>query len=242
MRHPPWGGFDPEDERAGALTPQQTQEGQSEKPPAACLPRCGWAQLGDVAVNYTQIAALWPGIRLRSFPDKGTIACTLVRGFLRQPRPPCRRVQTPEHSQTRRHRMRFPVNVTSQKQCPVCKKAVPGPASTARPPLPESATLTFCVLSFVQGRSRPVFLGGEFMLSWDSGLLKSPLSRYRLGATLRTARKEARDSNASCIEIQFCSTACLRQFLMTAVDELERRVADVQPEVQATPAKAERGK
>jgi hypothetical protein len=33
------------------------------------------------------------------------------------------------------------------------------------------------------------------------------------------------------MEIQFCSVGCMRQFLMDAVDELERRIEKVTPEV-----------
>jgi hypothetical protein len=130
-----------------------------------------------------------------------------------------------------RRGMRFPVNVTSQKRCPVCKKAGPG---TNPPVVPrqETAALLFVVQSFVHGRSYPVFLGSDLILGWDSGVAKSPRSRASLGAAFTAARKEARDANAGRLEIQFCSIRCLRQFLMDAVDELERRVAAVEPEVR----------
>ena len=72
--------------------------------------------------------------------------------------------------------MRFPVNVTSQKRCPVCKKAGPGTNPPATP-RPETASLSFVVLSFVHGRSYPVFLGSALILGWDSGVAKSPRSR-----------------------------------------------------------------
>lgn len=128
--------------------------------------------------------------------------------------------------------MRFPVNVTNQKRCPVCKKAGPG---THPPPTPrrETASLTFVVQSFVQGRSYPVFLGGDLILGWDSGVAKSPRSPSSLGAAFIAAKKDARDAGAGRLEIQFCSTSCLRQFLMAAVDELDRRVAAVGTEVRA---------
>ena len=34
------------------------------------------------------------------------------------------------------------------------------------------------------------------------------------------------------MEIQFCSVRCLRRFLKEAVDELERRIAEVKPVVK----------
>jgi hypothetical protein len=128
--------------------------------------------------------------------------------------------------------MRFPVNVTRQTRCPVCKTAGPGTNQPVTPRQP-TATLSFVVQSFVHGRSYPVFLGSDLILGWDSGVSKSPKSRAALGAAFTVAKKEARDADAGKLEIQFCSTDCLRQFLMTAVDELERRVAAVEPEVRA---------
>jgi hypothetical protein len=127
--------------------------------------------------------------------------------------------------------MRFPVNVTSQKRCPVCKKPGPGTNPPATP-RPEVATLTFVVQSFVHGRSYPVFLGGDLILGWDSGVSRSLRSRASLGAAFIAAKKEARDASAGRLEVAFCSTRCLRQFLMAAVDELERRVATVESEVR----------
>ena len=128
--------------------------------------------------------------------------------------------------------MRFPVNVTNQKQCPVCKKAGPG-TNLPTTPRPENASLTFVVQSFVHGRSYPVFLGGDLILGWDSGLTKSPQSRKSLGAAFTAVKKDARDGDAGTLDIEFCSTECLRKFLMAAVDELERRVEAIEPEVRA---------
>jgi hypothetical protein len=133
--------------------------------------------------------------------------------------------------------MRFPVNVTRQTRCPVCKKAGPGTNPPATP-RPENATLSFVVQSFVHGRSYPVFLGGELILGWDAGVSKSPQSRASLGASVSIAKKEARDVGAGELEVQFCSTACLRQFLMAAVDELERRGTAVEPQVEAARQRA----
>jgi hypothetical protein len=84
------------------------------------------------------------------------------------------------------------------------------------------------------GPSRPVALGSHLMLGWDSGVAKSPRSRSSPGASFRAARREGEDPEGiGHLEIQFCSTRCLRQFLMDAVDELERRVAAVESEVRA---------
>jgi hypothetical protein len=127
--------------------------------------------------------------------------------------------------------MRFPVDVTSQKRCPVCKKPGPGTKPPATP-RPETATLWFVVQSFVHGRSYPVFLGGDLILGWDSGVSKSPRSGSSLGASFSAAKKTARDAAAGQLEVQFYSTRCLRRFLMAAVDELERRVEVIEPEVR----------
>jgi hypothetical protein len=78
-----------------------------------------------------------------------------------------------------------------------------------------------------------VFLGCDLILGWDSGIAKSPRSRASLGAAFTAAKKDARDAGAGRLEIQFCSTRCLRQFLMDAVDELEHWVAVVDPDVRA---------
>src|SRR5262249_42129529 len=104
--------------------------------------------------------------------------------------------------------MRFPVNVTRQTRCPVCKKAGPG-TNPPVTPRPETATLSFVVQSFVHGNSYPVFLGGHLILGWDSGVSKSPQSRVSLGASVSLAKKEARDVRAGQLELQFCSIACL---------------------------------
>lgn len=128
--------------------------------------------------------------------------------------------------------IRFPVNVTRQTRCPTCKKAGPGTNPPATP-RPETASLWFVVLSFVHGRSYPVYLGGNLMLGWDSGVSKSPQSRASLGASFFVAKNEARNTRAGDLHVQFCSIACLRQFLMAAVDELEKRAAAVEPEVEA---------
>jgi hypothetical protein len=90
------------------------------------------------------------------------------------------------------------------------------------------------VHSFVHGRSYPVFLGSDLILGWDSGVATSPRRRASPGASFSAAKKKARDPGAGRLEIQFCSTRCLRQFLLDAVDELERRVASVVPKIRAS--------
>jgi len=127
--------------------------------------------------------------------------------------------------------MRFPVNVTSQKRCPVCKKAGPGTNPPATP-RPEVASLLFSVQSFVHGRSYPVYLGSDLILGWDSGVSKSARSRASLGAAFTALKKDARNPGAGQLEIQFCSTRCMRKFLEAAMDELERRIAAIEPEVR----------
>jgi hypothetical protein len=134
--------------------------------------------------------------------------------------------------------MRFPANVTRQKQCPVCKKAGPGTRPPATP-RPETASLSLVVMLHAPGRSSPVVLGADLFLGWDSGIDRSPRSRCSLGASLRAARREGEDPYGVGLEIQFCSTRCLRQFLMDAVDELERRAEAVAPEVR--PARSRQG-
>jgi hypothetical protein len=128
--------------------------------------------------------------------------------------------------------MRFPVNVTRQTRCTVCKKAGPGRNPLAIPRA-ETARLSFVGHSFVHSRSYPVFHGGHLILGWDSGVSKNPQSRVSLGASVSVAKKEARDVGAGQLEVQFCSAACLRQFLMARADELERRCAGVLPHVEA---------
>jgi hypothetical protein len=137
--------------------------------------------------------------------------------------------------------MRLPVNVTSQKKCPVCKKPGPGTKPPATP-RPETASLWFVVYSFVHGRSYPVFLGGDLILGWDSGVSRSPRSGDSLGAAFFAARKTSRDQKAGELEIQFCSTHRLRQFLMAAVDELDRQVKKIEPEVRKARGSAGAGK
>jgi hypothetical protein len=70
------------------------------------------------------------------------------------------------------------------------------------------------------------------MLGWDSGVCRHPNSRASLGAALYVAKKNGRRPDVGQMEIQFCSVSCLRRFLKEAVDELERRIAEVKPEVK----------
>ena len=135
--------------------------------------------------------------------------------------------------------MRFPVDATRQRRCPVCKAAGPG---TRRPatPRPESAGLSFAVWHTAgAGQAGPVVLGGDLSLGWDAGVSRHPQSRAALGAVVRVAKLQAPQPGEGSIDLEFCSIACLRQFLLAAVDELERRAAAVGPQVQAARARAE---
>ncbi len=135
--------------------------------------------------------------------------------------------------------MRFPVNATRQKRCPVCKVAGPGTNPPATP-RPETASLSLAVWHRAgKGHAGPVVLGGDLYLGWDAGVCKSPRSRTSLGAVVRVAQVEAPTAGEGMLKMQFCSIACLRQFLLAAVDELERRAEAVGPEVQAARERAQ---
>jgi hypothetical protein len=139
--------------------------------------------------------------------------------------------------------IRFPVNATRQKRCPVCKTAGPGTNPPADP-RPETASLLFAVWhGAAKGQAGPVVLGGDLYLGWDAGVSKHPRSRTTLGAVVRLAQLQAPRPNDGAIDLQFCSIGCLRQFLLAAVDELQRRADAVGPEVQAARERveAERG-
>ena len=132
--------------------------------------------------------------------------------------------------------MRFPVDATRQKRCPVCKAAGPGTHPPAEP-RPETASLSFAV--WHQAGAGPVVLGGDLYLGWDAGVSTHPRSRTTLGAVVRAATLQAPRPGDGAIGLQFCSIACLRQFLTAAVDELERRAGAVAPRAQAARARAE---
>jgi hypothetical protein len=68
---------------------------------------------------------------------------------------------------------------------------------------------------------------------------KHPLSRSSLGAVVRVAKLEAPMASEGLLQMQFCSIACLRQYLLTAVDELERRAAAGEPQVNAARERVE---
>jgi hypothetical protein len=46
------------------------------------------------------------------------------------------------------------------------------------------------------------------------------------------AKKDGRRPDVGQMEIQFCSVRCMRRFLKAALDELERRIAEVKPAVK----------
>lgn len=134
--------------------------------------------------------------------------------------------------------MRFPVNATRQRRCPVCKKAGPGTDPPATP-RPETASLSFAVWHQSAAPSAgPVVLGGDLALGWDAGVCASPRSLTALGAVVRAAQLQARRAGDGLIQLQFCSIACLRQFLLSAVDELERRAEAVRPQAEAARGRA----
>jgi hypothetical protein len=127
--------------------------------------------------------------------------------------------------------MRFPINVSNQNRCPVCKKPGAGTKSPVTP-RPEVVTMWFNVMSTVHGRSYPVFLGSHLLLGWDSGVSKHPQSRASLGASVFVAKKDGRKPAVGQMEIQFCSVRCLRKFFKAAIDELERKIVEVKPELK----------
>jgi hypothetical protein len=89
-----------------------------------------------------------------------------------------------------------------------------------------------------KGQAGSVVLGGDLYFGWDAGVSKHPRSRSSLGAAVRVAKVEARTPGEGLLQMQFCSIACLRQFLLAAVDELERRASAVGPQVQAARERA----
>ena len=135
--------------------------------------------------------------------------------------------------------MRFPVNATGQTRCPVCKAAGPGrnPPATPRP---ETASLTFAVWHrSAKGQTGPVVLGGDLYLGWDAGVSKHPRGRTSIGAAVRVAQMEAPTAGEGVLQVRFCSIACLRQFLLAALAELERRAESVEPQVRAARERAQ---
>jgi hypothetical protein len=134
--------------------------------------------------------------------------------------------------------MRFPVNATRQKRCPVCKAASPGTSPPADP-RPETAGLTFAVWHrSAKGQASPVVLGGDLYLDWDAGVCNHPRSRTTLGAVVRAAQLEAPSAGEGALKVRFCSIACLRKFLLAAADELGRRAEAIGPQVRAARKRA----
>jgi hypothetical protein len=137
--------------------------------------------------------------------------------------------------------MRFPVNATRQKRCPVCKAAGAGTNPPATP-RPETASLSFAFWhQSPKPQVGPVVLGGDLSLGWDAGVSEHPQSRASLGAVVNVAQLQASRPGEGFIQLQFCSIACMRQFLLAAVDELERRADAVDPQVQAARERAGAG-
>src|SRR5262245_20244703 len=115
--------------------------------------------------------------------------------------------------------MKFPINVSKQKHCPVCKKAGPGTRSPVTP-RPEVVSLSFLAMP-VAGWTVDGLMG----FGWDSGVSKHPQSRSSLGAAFNVAKYVGKYNGFSQLNVEFCSTRCMRKFLMEAMDELERRIA-----------------
>src|SRR5262245_4952373 len=134
--------------------------------------------------------------------------------------------------------MRFPINVTKQSRCPVCKKKGPGTRPLATP-RPSTATLSLFVMAHVHGRSYPVFMGSNLYLGWDSGSSKHPRSRTAIGASVLIAKKSGKAREAGAMEVCFCSITCMRKFFNDAIDELDRQVGAAKDEVNDARMKAD---
>lgn len=135
--------------------------------------------------------------------------------------------------------IRFPVNASRQKRCPVCKAAGPG-TNPPVTPRPETAGLLFAIWHrSAKGQAGPVLLGANLFLGWDSGVCKHSQSRTSLGTAVRAAKLEAPKAGEGLLQIQFCSIACLRLFLLAAVDELEERAEAIGPQVRAARERGE---
>jgi len=122
--------------------------------------------------------------------------------------------------------MKFPINVSKQKRCPVCKKAGPGTRSPITP-RPEVVSLSFLAMPVAH-----TTVDGLLTFGWDSGVSKHPLSRSSLGASFFAAKYVGKYNGFSQLNVEFCSTRCMRTFLMAAMDELERRIDKIKPDVR----------
>src|ERR1051325_7513336 len=127
--------------------------------------------------------------------------------------------------------MKFPINVSNQKTCPVCKKPGPG-TKLPGTPRPEVVSLSFVAMP-VGGWTVDSYL----TVGWDAGVAKHPLSRYSLGDAFTALKFVGKYNGSSQLHAEFCSTRCLRRFLMAAVDELEDRIKKATPEVKRAKTK-----
>jgi hypothetical protein len=135
--------------------------------------------------------------------------------------------------------IRFPTNASRQKRCPVCKAAGPG-TNPPVTPRPETAGLLIAIMHrSAKRQAGPVVLCADLLLGWDSGVCKHSHSRTSLGAVVRVAKLEAPEAGEGLLQIQFCSIACLRQFLLAAVDELAERAEAVGPRIATARGKGE---
>ena len=48
---------------------------------------------------------------------------------------------------------------------------------------------------------------------------------------MNIAKKDGKTPEACKIDVEFCSTRCMRKFLNEAIDELERRIEAAKPEI-----------
>lgn len=114
--------------------------------------------------------------------------------------------------------MRFPLNVSNQQQCPICKCKGPGTHSPVTP-RPEVTSISF--LSMPVGARN---LDSLLTVGWDSGLTKHHLSRTSIGDSFTAVKYSGEYNGHSQLSVEFCSTECMRRFFNAIVDEIERRI------------------
>ncbi|MBS0206717.1 MAG: hypothetical protein JSS49_27890 [Planctomycetes bacterium] len=68
-------------------------------------------------------------------------------------------------------------------------------------------------------------------IGWDSGLVKHKLSRTSIGDSFTAVKYSGEYNGRSQLDVEFCSTECMRKFFNAIVDELERRMHEKQLEL-----------
>jgi hypothetical protein len=68
-------------------------------------------------------------------------------------------------------------------------------------------------------------------IGWDSGLEKHKLSRASIGDSFTAVKYSGEYNGHSQLDVEFCSTDCMRKFFNAIVDELERRINDKELEL-----------